>query len=135
MCAYTQLLIVRTLGQLLIGAERRRRMPDSRHAQHMQTHFQLSICSNACSQTVSPQCVQTHAETCPALKTRKCKRIHNQLLIRADTCTHTYTPFLMQENEKRHTLSPQDAQIQTHARLKHVLLSKCSNASGYTIGS
>jgi hypothetical protein len=28
------------------------------------------------------------AETCPALKTRKCKRIHNRLLIRADTCTH-----------------------------------------------
>jgi hypothetical protein len=49
MCAYAQLLIVRTLGQLLIDAERCRRMPDSRHAQHMQTHFQLSICSNACS--------------------------------------------------------------------------------------
>jgi hypothetical protein len=66
MCTHAQLLIVRTLSQLLIDAERCRKMPDSRHTQHVQTHFQLSICSNACSQTIGPQCVQTHAETCPA---------------------------------------------------------------------
>ena len=76
-----------------------RKMPDSKHAQHMQTHSQLSICSNVCS----PQCVQIHAKTCPALKIANARR-------------YTLGSWYVQTHA--HTSSTLDAgkQIKTHAQ-------------------
>ena len=48
----------------------------------------------------------THAETCPALKTRKCTQIHDQLLIRADTCTHIHSNFDAGKRTKTHAQPP-----------------------------
>jgi hypothetical protein len=98
----------------------------SKHAQHMQTHSQLSIRSNAYSHTLSPQCVQTHAETCHALKKRKLLQIHARLLIRADTCSHALHSWCRQTSKDirsalnmcryMHTRTQLSRHMQTHSQ-------------------
>jgi hypothetical protein len=103
---------IKILGQLLINAERCRKMPDSKHAQHMQTHSQLSICSNVCS----PQCVQIHAKTCPALKIANARRYALGSWY-VQTHAHTSSTLNAGKQIKTHAQPSICADTFTHARL------------------
>ncbi len=48
---------------------------------------------------ISPWCVQTHAEKCLVLKTRKHTHIHARLLIRVGRCAHVFHSLYRQPNK------------------------------------
>jgi hypothetical protein len=105
---------LKMIHQLPINAERCQTLNTRKH---MLAHSPLLIRSNACSHTLSPQCVQTHAKACLALEKHKCTQIHARLLIRADTCAHALHSWCRQTNKDTRSALKMCRYIHTHAQL------------------
>jgi hypothetical protein len=86
---------------------------------HMHTHIRSTLDADKRIKTHAQPSIRAdtdtcQAETCPALKMRKCKRIHNWLLIRADTCTHIRSTLDAGKRIKTHAQPSIRADTCTH---------------------